>query len=142
MPVCVQEKRARRVNSARLFILLDFDCEGVSHDAGSNMLARERMQVGFVSQHHFTAGCAKPPNFGLVCEDMLTIHASIHAPARSSGGANTHRLWHFHFCKRSAFPHRPLRHFVGSWYVCAFGSKHAQSYAQPYLCAYLCGKCP
>ena len=65
MPVCVQEKRARRVNSARLFILLDFDCEGVSHDAGSNMLARERMQVGFVSQHHFTAGCAKPPTFDL-----------------------------------------------------------------------------
>ena len=34
--------------------------------------------------------------------------------------------------------------FVILWAVgtCAFGSKHAQSYAQPYLCAYLCGKCP
>ena len=54
MPVCVQEKRARRVNSARLFILLDFDCDGVSHDAGSNMLARERMQVGLVKSETFS----------------------------------------------------------------------------------------
>lgn len=62
MLACVEDG-ARSFNSARLFILLDFDCDRVSHDAGSNMLARERVQVGVVSQHHFTAGCAKPCKF-------------------------------------------------------------------------------